>query len=118
MRAMTKFSLLPVLISGLTAASMAQSNTFVSANILGYTKKSVPANGLIMIANPFVNSDKNGMTIDEIFGTSIPDGTTLYVYDDRYTAYSYIDGIGWVDDSFGNAGGVIIPRGQGCGSEM
>ena len=102
-----------VLTSFLTGISQADSNTTASANILGYTKKSLPANGLIMVSNPFVNSDKNDMTINEIFGTSLPDGTTLYIYDNGYSSYSYIDGIGWVDDYFGDAGSVVITRGQG-----
>jgi len=89
-----------LLLSLVFPGAWADSNTVASANILGYTKKNLPANGLIMVSNPFVNSDKNDMTINEIFGTSLPDGTTLYVYDNGYSSYSYIDGIGWVDDFF------------------
>ena len=37
----------------------------------------------------------------------------LYIYDNGYTVYSYIDGFGWFDPVFENAGSVVINRGQG-----
>jgi hypothetical protein len=65
-----------------------------------------------MVAGQFINSSQEDMTIDEIFGTSIPDGTELYVFNTTYTTYTYIDGVGWLDEASADAGSVVISRGQ------
>jgi hypothetical protein len=105
--------LLAAVIAGLAGSiASAQTNVVTSANVVGYVKLTVPSNSFSMVAGQFINTSQEDMTIDELFGTSLPDGTELYVFDMAYTTYTYADGIGWLDEAFGDAGSVVISRGQ------
>ncbi len=46
-------------------------------------------------------------------GFNPADGDTIYVYNSGYNAYSYIDGIGWIDDLFSIADDVEFNIGVG-----
>jgi len=106
--------LLAIFITGLLASTTfaADSNVVSSANVVGYVQTEVPSNTFSLVTCQFITTNELGVTIDEAFGTSMPNGTQLYVFDETYTTYSYIDGIGWLDESFVAAGNVLITRGQ------
>ena len=109
---MKKIIITALLTSLIAGAAFADSNVVSSANVVGYVQLEVPSNTFSLIAMQFITTNDAGVTIDEAFGTSMPDGTELYIFDGTYTAYSYIDGMGWLDEGAVDAGSVLIKRGQ------
>ncbi len=110
-----KKKLLTAALAGIIAsAAFADDPTNVvsSANIVGYVQTEVPASTFSLVANQFISTNGTDKTIGEIFGATLPDGTELYVFDGTYTTYSYVDGMGWVDENFLDAGDILIKRGQ------
>jgi hypothetical protein len=110
---MKKFLAAAVVTGLIGGSAFAATNVVSSANVVGYVKVQVPASSFTMIANPFINSSQADMTISEIFGTSMADGSELYIFNNGYTTYTYIDGIGWLDEDSNDAGSVVIARGRG-----
>jgi hypothetical protein len=110
---MKKFLAAAVVTGLIGGSAFAATNVVSSANVVGYVKIQVPASSFTMIANPFINSSQADMTISEIFGTSMANGTEMYVFNNGYTAYTYVEGMGWVDENFEAADNVVIARGQG-----
>lgn len=111
---MKKFLAAAVVTGLIGGSAFAATNVVSSANVVGYVKVTVPANTLSLIANQFINSTQADMTINEMFGTSMPDGTGLYVFENlAYKTYNYLDGIGWLDQDFNDSGNIVIARGQG-----
>lgn len=72
--------LLPLLFP----AAWADSNTVASANILGYTKITIPSNQLVLISTRFINSSN---TVNGLFG-SLPNGSAVYFWDTASQVYS------------------------------
>lgn len=93
-------------------AATASAQTVGSANIMGYTKKTLPSGEFRIISNQFFTTNETGVTIGEAFGTSLPDNTTIYAWDGSYSVYTYYDGLGWYDEDLNEASDVIIERGD------
>lgn len=87
-----------------------------SQNAVGYVKVEVPASGFKLVSTPFVNLDGSEQTIDDIFGDSIPDSSTVFIWSvatQTYEVYTFIDGLGWVDNLANEAGDTVVARGDG-----
>jgi hypothetical protein len=106
-----------ILSLGLVATTFAQTTTNVySKNAVGYVNLSLPK-GFTPVAVPLTDSTVP-LTVTKVFGTTIPDGTSLYFYNStlqkyRTITYSVPDG-GWIDDETGDpAANTELPRNQG-----
>jgi hypothetical protein len=115
------------MVSGLV---LAQSNEVTSVNVVGYTKKSLPPGGRIIVGMPFDNLSNGGTnTLLSLFGTNQLTKAVNYVNADRisifdpaqtrYQTYAmYIDGVfykcnngsEWNSNIVANA--TIIPNGS------
>jgi len=99
------------LLSSMTAFA----DPVTSVNAVGVTKVNLPV-GFSMIACPFnAVGAAQGLSLDEMFGTNLPDGATIFVYDavSGYVLYQYYTATGWVDDGGLPAGTSKILRGEG-----
>ncbi len=85
-----------------------------SKNAVGYVKVEIPGERLELVSTPFVNLDQSAQTLDDIFGTDLPDNTVVFVFQQGpgYTPYTYYDGDGWLDDDFLPAGDTVLERGD------
>ena len=97
------------------AAAMAQTNTVLSKNAVGYVRIDVPTNKLALIANPFVQvgTSVESATVQALFGdvgSPLPSGVQVLVWNPSGQKYNVelFDSIdGW------SPGTNIISRGQG-----
>ncbi len=99
------------LLSGMVAWS---ADPVTSVNAVGVTKLNLPA-GFSLIACPFNAVGGQFLTMDEMFGTSLPEGAYVYPYvvGTGYGRYVFLDGT-WFDAESGNpAGTEKIMRGEG-----
>lgn len=99
---------------GLVAGSAMAVNTATSVNAVGYKNIQLTP-GLSLVSCPFVDvASSSGMTIDGLLGTSMPDGSVLYMFNGvSYNIYSYYLGYGWYDDGGNPAGTNVINPGSG-----
>jgi len=98
-------------IIALAALATANAQTPISSvNAAGYIKVTVEAGKFYFLQTPFNKFDGVPATLDDVLGTSLPDGSSAYVWNpttQRYEVANYIEGSGW-----GNSP-VTITRGQG-----
>jgi hypothetical protein len=77
-----------ILTAVLGAASVASSFAQVfSQNAVGYVTQSIPV-GFTMFANPLNNTAANGNTISNLFAGGVPNGTTIYKFNNASGAYT------------------------------
>jgi hypothetical protein len=103
------------LLSGMVAWS-AGPDPVTSVNAVGVAKVEIPE-GFSLIASPFSQVGGSSLTVNEVVGTSVVDGTTLWFFMPEsgiYFSYTFslLDG-GWVDDGGYYAGTNKILRGEG-----
>ena len=96
-----------LLLSLVFTLAWADSNTVASANILGYTKITIPSNQYMLVTLNF-NNESN--TVDGLFG-SLPIGTIVYFWDTGTQNYHSISKgrAGW-----GASGTNVIMIGSGA----
>ena len=97
------------------AASIVSAQTVTSANMVGYSKKAVPALGLDMFAPQFLAGDAGGITLADAF-PSVSEGTQLFQWDTSVTPAGYKSYIyyspSWYDSAWNPADDSIIGQGD------
>jgi len=84
-----------------------------SANVMGYSKQTIPSGAFRIIANQLITTNEAGVTIGEAFGDTLPENSEIYAWDGSYTTYTYFGaGLGWFDADLNDANNVIIDRGD------
>jgi hypothetical protein len=98
------------LLSGMTAFA----DPVTSVNAVGVTKVDLPV-GFSLLACPFNAVGGQGLSLDEMFGTSLPDLSAVFVYVNGtgYVSYYYYAGDGWRDDGANPVGSSKVLRGEG-----
>jgi hypothetical protein len=85
-----------------------QSTQVLSRNAVGYIKATVPSNGLVLITPVFEKLDGSAITVEDLVGTQLPQGSVAHVWDrvgSTYNSYTRTRG-GW-------SGGTNLFRGDG-----
>jgi len=109
-------SLLLALVAVMVAGTVLAAEV-TSVNVVGFKRLDLPA-GLTLVSAPFVQVGDQvaDVTLGGAFGDDTPEGTIIYLYTPGvgYTTYTYVDGMGWVDDFFtpGQETNVLY-RGEG-----
>lgn len=98
----------------LLSSMAAFADPVTSVNAVGVTRVNLPA-GFSMIAVPFNAVGGQGLTLDQLFGTNLPDSTYVFTFvaGSGYVNYQYIDGMGWLNDNSEPSGDSKILRGEG-----
>lgn len=109
----TKTLLLTAALSAAgVAASMAQ---VYSVNVVGYVNVTVPANKLMLLANPLDNSGNTISTVLPLAETA--DGTSLFRFNTTSQSFKdallYIGGLGWMNSGSGEVADDVLAPGEG-----
>jgi hypothetical protein len=108
---MKKIVITAIIIGLISGSALAQ--TVSSANVVGFTKQTIPANAIRIVANSFFTTNEIGVTIGDAFGTALPADSEIYSWNGiKYSVYTYFEGIGWFDPDLNSASDVVIERGD------
>lgn len=100
-----------VALAALLVGGVAFAQTVSSANIVGYSKKTVTNDTLRIVSPQFLAADTNGIALKDAF-SGLAEATTLYAYDGGYTKYEYYAPTWYnADAGYINADDVMIQQG-------
>ncbi len=96
------------------AVSSSQAEVYTS-NAVGYVKLQIPAGGgWVQLATPFDAANSAPMTLDQVFGDTFPDWTTVQFHSPNgYQIFTYLMGE-WRNTSMLPSGDYQVLRGTGC----
>jgi len=87
--------------------------TVSSANIVGYSKKTVTDDSFVIVSPQFLAAATNGIALKDAF-SGLAEGTTLYAWNGIYTKYEYYAPTWYnADAGYINADDVTIAVGDG-----
>jgi hypothetical protein len=110
MKTSLKWAAVAALFAGLTSGALAQT---YSVNAVGYIKLVLPP-GQTLVSTPFVKVGGGVPTITDMFGTNVPNRSTVYIYKPAngiYDTYNFSGGEWKTNGVF--AGSNLIHRGSG-----
>jgi hypothetical protein len=110
---MKKLSAILVGMSLVAGAVMA-AGPVTSVNAVGYQSINLTT-GFKLITCPFMDvSTAGNMSIDSIFGTNMPENTTIFRFiNNAYVTFTYDPLSGWLDDNYVVAGTNQLIQGEG-----
>lgn len=88
---MKRIQVLILTISLVTAMAMAAETNVSSVNVVGYTKVSVPSNGLTLVALNLESISGANMCISNLVGNQLPNGSYAFIWDRGGVQGSYIN---------------------------